>query len=79
MSTTTKYDEEMEHTRPGRDIETIDAILQKMIDEGRSIEETATALSVEQDLVARFVRMHDETAHTRSLPPTPATHRREEH
>ncbi len=59
--------------------ETIDAILQKVIDEGCSIEETATALSVEQDLVAKFARMHDETAHKRSLPPTPATHRQEEH
>lgn len=78
-STAGQWADRTDEDELGATYETIDAILQKMIDDGCNIEETATALSVESDLVARFVRMHNETAHTRSLPPTPATHRQEEH
>lgn len=50
---------------------TIDAILYHVVDEGRRVQEVATALDTEPDRVRSYVEMYDRAAHKRAPPPTP--------
>jgi NAD+ synthase len=50
---------------------TIDAVLELLVDEGRTIQETADALDLERSLVEKFATMYEESAHKRNPPPTP--------
>lgn len=68
------WEDHPDYTELGATYETIDAILQTVIDEEWSIEEIATAFDIERDLVTTVANMYVTTAHTRSHPPTPATY-----
>ena len=50
---------------------TIDPVLRSLIDEGRSVAETASRLDADEELVARFAAMVAATEHKRTPPPTP--------
>lgn len=56
----------------GASYETIDTILQRLVDDGESIHDTAAAVSVDPDLVQTYAEMYDRTAHKRAMPPTPS-------
>lgn len=77
--TAKRRDEHIDRTELGAPYEMIDAILRNVVDEGRSVEKTATELSVDVELVATFARLYETTGHKRSLAPTPATYSPEEH
>lgn len=58
----------------GASYETIDALLRTLIDEDRSVDETAATLGVDQALVERFAEMVATAHHKRVPPPTPSTY-----
>ncbi|WP_423751452.1 NAD+ synthase [Salinirarus marinus] len=55
----------------GASYETIDAILKALLEEGRSVAETAAATATPVGEVERFAAMHRESQHKRELPPYP--------
>ncbi len=77
--TARQWDEHIDRTELGAPYEMIDAILRNVVDEGRSVEETATKLSVDVELVATFAQLYETTGHKCSLAPTPATYSPEDH
>lgn len=56
----------------GASYETIDAILQHLIDKDNSIQGAADAVGVDSALVQTYAEMCHQTAHKRATPPTPA-------
>ncbi|WP_248906139.1 NAD(+) synthase [Halocatena marina] len=58
----------------GASYETIDAILQQLVDDQQSVEQAADTLSVDSELVAACAELYTTTAHKRTFPPTPAEH-----
>ncbi|UIP01391.1 NAD+ synthase (plasmid) [Halobaculum sp. CBA1158] len=54
----------------GADYDTIDAVLARLVDRDEGIARTASALGVDEATVRRFARLHAETGHKRSRPPT---------
>lgn len=65
--------EQTDESELGASYETIDAILQLLVEEERTVAETVEALDLDTDLVEKFARMYEETAHKRAPPPTPQT------
>lgn len=54
--------------------EVVDAVLRKLLDDGRSIGRIATELGVDEALVVRLAEAYRDAAHKRTTPPTPATY-----
>ncbi|MFB6101305.1 MAG: NAD+ synthase [Haloplanus sp.] len=50
---------------------TIDPILRSLVDDGRSVAETARRVDADEATVRRFASMIDDSEHKRSAPPTP--------
>jgi NAD+ synthase len=55
----------------GAAYETIDPVLRSLVDEGRSVAETARLVDADEATVRRFAEMVAATEHKRSPPPTP--------
>lgn len=69
-----RWEAEIDATELGTSYETIDAILQRLLDSGYSIERTAAELGIEEDLVVQFAELYRDAAHKRATPPTPETY-----
>lgn len=65
------WEGQADETELGAPYELIDAILYRVVDEERSVEETARTLGVDDELVSRFVEMVETAAHKRTTPLSP--------
>lgn len=68
------WEAQTDESELGATYATIDAILERLLDENRGIGETADEVGVHRDLVVRFVDKHVGTEHKRAKPPTPLTY-----
>ncbi|WP_408957108.1 NAD+ synthase [Natrinema sp. 74] len=55
----------------GARYDVIDPLLYRLVDEGRSLETAVADLRIDSDTADEIATLHAETAHKRSLPPTP--------